>query len=411
MRPAKILFVTSLMAGVIAVNACAPRPDNTQRIELAVPGVNEKKINDCRAGITQSQTTTVTVNSVEMCVAKSATLAPGATPEYNKQAVSNMTYDLTRDNGQITLSVVAGVTVADKIDDHSLRTLYSEIRTECLPKIADTFSREAHILLDVKLKQSVDTVADTGASLDLFVKQKTDTAPVSFGFRIWPDQTEFFISQPPQCEATCKDHTGADLSSCQSTCLQTMNQPFCRNLAKLVGHWIGINEPSTGGRCVDPSQIKVAGLGDSSVDPSTTSTQLVSKTTASDSSATDHGSVTKDPMNTTAATTPGESLMQGYKAAPSSDPSVPSVPSVPSKAIPDEVNWNNVHLSKQDQLDLVGTFCSSVNANGTARSRVQTKLKPGYQRPDIQGSYNGVNQRAQPVVNANQKAQSRAVVH
>ena len=68
--------------------------------------------------------------------------------------------------------------------------------------------------------------------------------------QLWPYHSSLAPAGHPACDAKCADKSeGAARKGCQKDCLTAQSEPFCRSLARLSAHWLGVKDPMAAKGC------------------------------------------------------------------------------------------------------------------------------------------------------------------
>lgn len=226
--------------------ACAPRNDEKARVNIVGPGKAEKNAVECRKSFNDKIIQQVDELSAEVCWVP----ANSSEQKYSLGAIP-VKFEALREGNRILLGITAGVKVSGgEVSQEKTSEVVDTIKSSCLPLVTNMFAKGGNHGLHLTLKASHDQTSEKDQEFTMIPAK----AQGAYVLAIWPDQPELVVHANQQCQDKCKDYDGVQGSSCQKKCLSEVNFPFCRNFAKLVGHWVGLHEPNEGSRCERKNQ-------------------------------------------------------------------------------------------------------------------------------------------------------------
>ncbi len=235
------LVVATLFSGLLV--ACAPdRAKRPVEISLVSPGKARKFVKACALTLSESDGKLVRPTEVSSdCVQ-----IQGEDP---KVSGVQPKYTLNRKNDLVQIKVEVNLTGDESITEaefDGIRTFFSSPMNSCIDNIKRVFEKRA-LFLNFEFN-------DSDNANDLYLvdmrpeykddDEKKDDLRVSIKDTITSSEMSF--NGTKQCRDACRE----DDLICISSCGLESSEPFCRNLLRQVGFWLGLQDETKYNVCL-----------------------------------------------------------------------------------------------------------------------------------------------------------------
>jgi hypothetical protein len=175
-------------------------------------------------------------------------------PNPNKYVVEKIPvwYKLERAESTVEVKISSSVNFPAALTEENLKTA-NEILDYCESKLSNAAQTGA--AQSPKVMAHVEFAAwqsDKRAADSVGLMQVAEN---EYALELWPKSPRLFLALNAEQSEACPDD--AYKPTCLQTELKHANLPFCMNLAKLAGSWLGLEAP-TDQRCTDSTERKSA---------------------------------------------------------------------------------------------------------------------------------------------------------
>ncbi len=139
----------------------------------------------------------------------------------------------------------------------------------CVTKI-NTVLQKSHIKFTLDLRDDPGSEGDSETQvIDIVslpqgsLNQNQSTSNPRFGLKYWPDHSALYPTAASMCRSSAKCRNQDDREKCVAKCIRDRKEPFCQSFAKLVAHWMNVQDPAVADQCREPVDVNPLAKGNS----------------------------------------------------------------------------------------------------------------------------------------------------